>query len=550
MKALFRLLLFALLFTTYDVATMKLKKNIFKRTKFSQTSPVRVPSLSVNKQQVVQKDKASHSHIKFPSNLSYSQKTEYFGNLIENRNRSLWKQQKISPFGYWNTTIKYPIRSYTTPVKNEDFGKDAKNHIILDEKDPQFSEKIVNIINRVKSLAKNSHSGFSQADDSKKRRNNYNNKKKEWLQAAIGAAVAAGTLAGLDHYLSYLRDEKRKEGSRQRYMSQEPFDLIEAPFRYPKELYKYTLNGKMASTMDPDEFVAELHKDGLTAEDPPKIQCQIQAEEELEKLMRIANLTDEERILFQNILNLPHQLFKGHYNEDNITFDGEFGVEIKQVVKDALRKADVPFKVRVHASQGEENEKTLGATYLEKHCNTSFKYHVATSSTGLTGESVDVVMYLSPTMLSSQINPRLSLDQKMGKIKGTIAHEVAHIANLHSFQDKFARAFLLNEKRLNKDILKRCEHIIDTIHEYQADMLPLSDPEYAQAQYVKFKERLKPTFWGPRYMFFDISVRPDIYIPTKYIYVFAERAVKLHEAEKKINEQKLLLQGAHIEASR
>ena len=56
------------------------------------------------------------------------------------------------------------------------------------------------------------------------------------------------------------------------------------------------------------------------------------------------------------------------------------------------------------------------------------------------------------------------------------------------------------------------------IFEYQADILPLADPEYAQAQNDNFFQ-------------YSLSPRNDIYVSTKEMLRLSTIAVKLHKAE-------------------
>lgn len=102
----------------------------------------------------------------------------------------------------------------------------------------------------------------------------------------------------------------------------------------------------------------------------------------------------------------------------------------------------------------------------------ALKYNLTTGTAETVGKNVVAEIYLSPQLLY----------RSNEAIKATIAHEVIHIANLHYLQRIFFYKYDLAIKQLNNDQYKKCEKILHTIHEHQADILPLADPEYAQAQ--------------------------------------------------------------------
>jgi hypothetical protein len=80
--------------------------------------------------------------------------------------------------------------------------------------------------------------------------------------------------------------------------------------------------------------------------------------------------------------------------------------------------------------------------------------------------------------------------------------------------------YLFNIKKVDASILMQCIHILETIAEYQADILPLADLEYAQAQQSRFAGVYLNS--------------PDIYVRSMTMYKLSSRAVALHEAEKEL----------------
>ena len=148
--------------------------------------------------------------------------------------------------------------------------------------------------------------------------------------------------------------------------------------------------------MDPKVFVKELNSNGLTVADAVNIQCQVQEKNVYDKLSQVANLTEHDWKLLQNILNLRHSFLKGHYNKNNITFKGTFDQSLTQMIESALEKADIPFKIRVVDSDWTASEDVLANTGHGLGTNLKFKYHMATSSVELKNNNLDVLLYISP----------------------------------------------------------------------------------------------------------------------------------------------------------
>ena len=314
-------------------------------------------------------------------------------------------------------------------------------------------------------------------------------------------------------------------------VSKKPLAPTQSPSMYPEELHIYALDGEMAKSMARDEFVKKLHAAGLTVEDSVKIACQIQEERAYKKLTLAANLSDHDWDLLHNILKLKHDYLKGHYNENNVTFEGTFDNDVIDIVKTALQWADIPFKVRVHANPKGQSESSLGSTAVQEQTKTfaigdkvkitwvpeealTFKYHLSTGTARTVGTKIIAEIYLSPTLLS----------RSNEEIKAVIAHEVTHTANLHSLESFFFHKYATQVKKLNNNQYNKCNKILNKNQEFIADVGPLTNPEYAKAQREKF---------DLDYEKFTMN-RPDIYVPAKKMFDLASRAVELHAAEKRI----------------
>lgn len=453
-------------------------------------------------------------------------------NPVLQKNYNFFARQKFNAFPksiinsniYINSVIPGHFKYYTiqknandqsketTSTVDQEDKKTQKNQkeIIIDEKnDPKQSEKIVfDIISEWQKkvpFSKKPAVPFFKSYDPQKR-NDLQNKEGQikkmidswwWLPGAIA------TLLFLEEKLKEKLEEKK-------LISKEPFDHIQGPPAYPKELYVYALDGNMARHMSSKRFIEKLKKAGLTIEDVIKIQCQIQEDAAYKELILTANLSDNDCILLHNILNLRYSFFNGDYNDKNISFDGNFNENVKQMVKDALRINNIPFRVTIHANPKGEDDRTLGSTTIKDKANFSFRYNLATGTAGTVGKSIDAKIYLSPTTLKSpeQI------------IKLVIAHEVTHTANLDNLTHLFFRIYATKIKKMNQSTYDKCIIILNTIFEYQADILPLKHPEYAKAQEFYSKKK---------------RIRRDIYVPQAKMLELAERAVQLHETEKLMN---------------
>lgn len=284
---------------------------------------------------------------------------------------------------------------------------------------------------------------------------------------------------------------------------------------YTKDLYKYAIDGEMAKTMTPLGFTQKLHENNLIVEDAVKIQCQIQEEKAFEELYRVAGLTAYDQGLLQEILNLKHQCLEGHYNENNITFDGDFSPEITKLVKDTLQKADVPFKVRVY-SINHKRKGVLAVTFAEISPSTDpALVHICPADAIVFNKKIDIKLYLNETLLS----PTISSEKR----KHTLTHEATHIINLHSIHHDLFNVYFSKIKNFDENIKKKCDKILNAIHEYQADVLQFTDSEQAKILLHVFSYNIEH----------DIE-KPDIYISVENGCVLASRAIALHDQEKKI----------------
>lgn len=424
--------------------------------------------------------------------------------------------------GFWTRG-----NTFISDQTEKEFERNIKEIIIDEQNNPQEADKIVSGIveewlKEKPLLRKNPKNGFFESYDPK-RRNKRDQKSKQTSRIEKYWWVPSVILTWL-----WITDEDEM-------VSKKPFGSTQVPAAYQEELYIYGLDGEMASTMDPDAFVHELHAKGLTVADAVKIQCQIQEEDSYKDLTVAANLSDHDWNLLQNIFKLRHDFLQGHYNENNVVFEGIFDKSVMDMVKTALQKADVPFKVKVHNNPEGKKENVLGSAGVREQTKLftigdkvkisyvpeaalTFKYHLATGTAGTVGKNVVSEIYLSPELLS------LSNEE----IKVTIAHEVTHVANLHHLQSIFFHKYVTKVKGSLIPTYYACQKILSTIHEYQADVLPLADPEYAKAYEFEFKSAL------------GHDSRPDIYVTTEKGYELASRAMKLHKAEKRIKESKNL----------
>lgn len=188
------------------------------------------------------------------------------------------------------------------------------------------------------------------------------------------------------------------------------------------------------------------------------------------------------------------------------------------LVKNTLQKLDVPFKVRVHSTKEEHTSEDelahVGYDDIHFHFNYS-RYIFFGGAIDLHSKRVSIKLYLKKELLS----PSASLEQQ----KATLAHEAIHIINLHSANRFLFNLYSKKIKKLNKDIHEKCNKIISTIHEYQADILTLTDSEWAKAQ-----------LYVHSYYVENNITHPDIYIGPNKMCVLASRAIALHDEEKKI----------------
>lgn len=280
--------------------------------------------------------------------------------------------------------------------------------------------------------------------------------------------------------------------------------------------FDYSLDGESAISMSAENFVALLHKYGLTVKDAVEYQCKKKEEEIYKELTKAADLTEHDWILLQNIWKLKEDFLQGHYDESNITFKGNIDSKTIDMVKSVLQKADIPFQVTVVTRDTKlfpANERDIAsastqsdflwAVNLEKAEFTSFGF-------------MNIELYLSDIFLKN--------DDVIFKL-GALAHEATHLINMHGFEGIFFAEFLKYGKNFDVNKIRDCMFYLNKLREYQADILPLAVLGYAYAQEHSFRYANK---W------FHKNTRPDIYIPSKKLYQLASRAVELHNAEARL----------------
>lgn len=240
------------------------------------------------------------------------------------------------------------------------------------------------------------------------------------------------------------------------------------------------------------------------------------------EFVQIGKLTDEEQRLLLNILKLRYELMQGHYDENNVTFEGEFEPEVKAMVIEALKRYDIPFKVNVHRSPkniASASLDVIGSTWVKDKEDIQFKYHLKSSTAGISSKkNVEVEVYLSPLLLSKFFS-----DDNDRKV--VIAHEFTHVAQLHSLCYHFVKVYMrqVRKKTISAEQWEKCAKIMNTVSEFQADILSLMYKDYAEAQREYGK---------------DLADRPDIYVKSKDLYKLASRACALHEAEQRLQSLK------------
>jgi hypothetical protein len=299
------------------------------------------------------------------------------------------------------------------------------------------------------------------------------------------------------------------------------------------------LDGELASTMTPDEFVKLLHAKGLTVADAVRIQCEKKEQKAYQAIRDKAQLSELEWKLLQNMMNLKNEWLEenkgsGHYDESNVIFENEFDSQVIKMVKSALQKADIPFKVVVKSVYHD-------TAYALVRCDVkdfTFEYNVQNGTSKFVESNITTYLILN----SSYWN----LGQESLVQEALLAHEAVHLAYLHMIEELGFRLYFKNIKKINASELKKCLTIKQTLQEYQADILPLADPGYAKAQQYTYRHVYRsgiPEFlldfsyyiWSfvgvPRP---DAEDRPAIYIPTKKLHALATRAVALHEAEQRL----------------
>jgi hypothetical protein len=288
------------------------------------------------------------------------------------------------------------------------------------------------------------------------------------------------------------------------------FSAQQEPSKKSEVTFDYSLDGELAQTTSPKDFVALLHKHGLTVADAVEYQCKKKEEEVYKELTKVAELTERDWRILQNIFELKKEFFQGHYKESNITFKGEFDPQVVSMVKSVLQKADIPYKVTVvRKDTATIRFDDTGPTAVAFEIPSNLKFSVNEDNVALISiESINRELYLSDDLLRSNHPIKLAF----------FAHESIHLSNMHGLEKVLFRYFLEDIKLFDEYKIEDCTELLATIHEYQADILILSVPEYAEAQ--SFESALNKH-----------TILPDIYVPAAKVYTLASRAIALHKAE-------------------
>jgi hypothetical protein len=299
--------------------------------------------------------------------------------------------------------------------------------------------------------------------------------------------------------------------------------------------FHFALDGELASTMTPDEFVKLLHSAGLTVADAVRIECELKEQIAYRAIRDKAQLSDLEWVLLESVMNLKNGWLEenkgsGHYDESNVVFEKELDPQVMQRVKRALEKADIPFKVVVKYLHRNSN---VIASAVFSFTTFTFGYNLQNATSKYRESNGNVSLILN----SSYWN----LGQESLVQEAILAHEAVHLAYLHMIEELGFRLYFKNIKKINDSDFEKCVTIKKTVLEYQASVLPLADPGYAKAQqytYSPSSYRIL-NFLGDclHYMWSFVEAfnhKPLIHVPNKKLHALATRAVALHEAEQRL----------------
>lgn len=291
---------------------------------------------------------------------------------------------------------------------------------------------------------------------------------------------------------------------------QESLELKEIPF-------DYSLDGELARSMSAKTFVALLHKYGFTVIDAVEYQVKKKEEEIYKEIIRIADLTERDWRMLQNLLQLKEEFLQGHYDEDNVTFKGDFDSQTIAMVKSVLQKADIPFQLTVVTKDTTTfslNSKADASVCARWDLPVNLELELEKAEFDTFGY-INIELYLSDIILDGDELNKLAV----------LAHETTHLLNMDNLQQRFFKIFLEGEKKLDENKIKDCLFSLGKLQEYRADTSLLAVPKYAQAQKHSCS-------FANRWFYKDC--RSDIYIPNKKLFTLASRAVELHEAEAKL----------------